>query len=703
MKNKHAYPEEYAYILDLFESFPKKSFNHKQIAFQLPIDHKCSSSDIEKILSLLIKEDKIEQIKPGKYRYIPHFKLISGRIDFTQRGAAYVISDDLDDDIFISPSLTGAAINGDTVTVELLHQRKGANPEGRVVQVLQRANSSFVGTVEKLKGAAFVVCDNPKIHVDFFVVKKNLLGAKDGEKVLVELIDWPKGDKNPTARVTKVLGKSGENETEMNAIVAEFGFPLHFNAKTEKEAAAFPDKIPAAELKKRRDFRDILTFTIDPEDAKDFDDALSFRKLGEGRYEIGIHIADVSYYVQPGTALDDEAYERGTSVYLVDRVIPMLPERLSNGLCSLRPGEDSLTYAVVIEMDDNAKILKQWIGRTVIHSHRRFSYEEAQQRLETGKGDLAAELQLLNKLAGILRTEKFKNGAISFESDEVKFKLDEDGKPLYVFKKERKDAHKLIEDFMLLANKLVAKYAAVEVKNGYLPYRVHEAPSMEKLGLLQQIAGRFGYTINTTSQLELARSLNNMTAKAANTPQATLLNPLAIRSMEKAIYTTKKTSHFGLAFEYYCHFTSPIRRYPDLITHRLLTGFLEKSSIPDKDTVEKIAKQSSAMEQKAVEAERASIKYKQTQYLEEHVGDEFEGTVTGLTEWGIYVELNENKCEGMVRISEIKGDLYEFYDKLYAVIGRRKRHRIDLGQTVTVKVKRTNLQKRTIDFLMIDF
>jgi len=697
------YPLEYRYILELFESSPKKTFNHKQIAFQLPIDNKCTAKEIEKILSILENEDKIDQVSIGKFRYIPKFKLLTGKVDMTQRGAAYVICEDIDADIFISPSLTGRAFNGDIVTVELLHQRSTKKPEGRIVEVIERAKTQFVGTVEKFKGSGFINVDDAKIHVDFFVSNKYLKGAKDKDKVIIEMTDWPSSDKNPNAKVTKILGKAGEHQTEMNAIIAEFGFPLSFPDEVLQEIEDIPSQIPIEEIKIRKDFRKTLTFTIDPDDAKDFDDAISFKKLDNGNYEIGVHIADVTHYVRENTALNDEAYQRGTSIYLVDRVIPMLPEKLSNELCSLRPNEDSLTYSVVVEMDPKATVISKWIGKTIIHSHRRFSYEDAQERLETGKGDLSDEILTLNKLAHILKDKRFKNGAISFETEEVKFKLDENGKPVSVYKKIRKDAHKLIEEFMLLANRLVATFVATELKNAYVPYRMHDAPSMEKMALLLQVSTRFGFKINTNSHKELADSINSMTASVADTPAANILNPLAIRSMEKAIYTTQKTSHFGLAFDYYCHFTSPIRRYPDLVTHRLLSQYLDKKTPEPQDEVEKICRHSSAMEQKAVEAERASIKYKQTEYISEFIGQEFVGTAVGLTEWGIYIELKENKCEGMVRINEIKGDLYEFYDKQYAVIGRKTKKRIDLGQEVTVKVKRTNMQKRNIDFTITNF
>lgn len=702
-KNTLRYPEEYKHVLEIFESYPKKSFNVKQIAFHIPPDFKCSLKDIEKIIAILEKEELIEETQPGKFRYVAQFSLLKGKVDMTQRGAAYVICEDLEEDIFISPSLLGQAFNGDTVMVELLHQSKSRKPEGRIVQVIERVKTQFIGTVQKFKGSAFVIPDDPKVHTDFFVSKKYLKNAKDQDKVKIEITEWLPGEKNPNAKVIDIFGKAGEHQTEMHAIIAEFGFQTEFPDQVEKAAAAFSDKLSEKDLKNRRDFRKTLTFTIDPEDAKDFDDALSFKKLENGHFEIGIHIADVSHYVTEGSHLDEEALHRGTSVYLVDRVIPMLPEKLSNDLCSLRPNVDRLCYAVVVEMNDKAEVISKWIGKTVIHSDRRFSYEEAQERLETTLGDLHKELILLNKLAHLLKDKRFQNGAISFETEEVKFKLDEEGRPVSVYKKIRKDAHKLVEEFMLLANRLVAQFVATELKNAYVPYRVHDAPSMQKMTLLIQIASRFGFKIKTETRFELAQSINQMTGAVADKPEATILNPLAIRSMEKAIYTTAKTSHFGLAFDYYCHFTSPIRRYPDLITHRLLTDYLNKKNAASKEETEKICKHSSAMEQKAVEAERASIKYKQTEFLTGHIGEIFDGTVVSLTDWGIFIELADNKCEGMVRISEIKGDFYEFYEKDYAVVGRRTKKRLELGQKVQVKIRRTNMLKRNTDFTLLDY
>lgn len=658
-------------------------------------------SEVSKILQVMEKEEIIESVERGRYRYVPDFSLFTGKVDITQRGAAFVIVDELDEDIRVSKSLTGMALSGDTVTVELIRQKKGSRLEGKIIEVVERARNKFVGTVQKMKKFAFVIPDNNKIHVDFFVSKENMNKAKDGDKVVVELTEWPIGTPNPYGQITKILGKAGEHNTEMHAIIAEFGFNTDFAPDVLADAQSFPEKISAAEIKKRKDFRDTLTFTIDPVDAKDFDDAISFKKLDNNRYEIGVHIADVSHYVRPNSILDDEAYNRATSVYLVDRTVPMLPERLSNNLCSLRPNVDRLAFAVVFEMDDKANVLKHWIGKTVIHSDRRFSYEQAQEVIEGKSKEYQREIQTLNRLALLMRENRYKHGAISFESDEFRFTLDDNGKPIEVVKKVRKEAHKMIEDYMLLANKTVAEHVHNVFKNKPLPYRVHGAPSLEKMAFFIQTAKKFGYDIKTQSHQTISSSINKMVAESEGKVEANILHPLAIRSMEKAYYTIKETSHFGLAFEYYTHFTSPIRRYPDLIVHRLLFDYLNKGNGEDPTEIERACKHSSSMEQKATQAERASVKYKQIEYLSDYVGERFTGIISGVTEWGIFVELKDNHCEGMVRISDMKGDFYEFYEKELSVIGRRTGKKYSFGDEVTIRIKKTNMNKRTADFTLI--
>lgn len=701
-KSQKRLPGNYQEVRDFFRGNPRGFFNYKQICHQLGIRSAEQKDEVIKILHILEKDEVIESVARGKYRYQPDFSLFTGKVEITQRGAAYVIVDELNEDIYVSKSLTGMALNGDTVTVELIRQKKGSRLEGRIIEVTERSRTQYVGTVQKMKRFAFVIPDNSRIHVDFFVPKESLKKARDGDKVVVRMTEWQTGSPNPNAEVVKILGKAGENNTEMHAIVAEFGFRTEFEPEVIAAAEGFPETISKAEIKKRRDFRDTLTFTIDPVDAKDFDDAISFKEIDKDRFEIGVHIADVSHFVKENSVLDEEAYDRATSVYLVDRTIPMLPERLSNNLCSLRPNVDRLAFSVIFEMNKNADVLNYWIGKTVIHSDRRFAYEEAQEVIEGKSKEYKKEIQLLNNLATTLRTKRFQHGAISFESDEYRFTLDEDGKPLEVIKKIRKDAHKMIEDFMLLANKTVAKHVAKELKGKPIPYRVHESPSLEKMAFFIQTAKKFGYDIQTESHQAISNSINKMVEASEGKVEANILHPLAIRSMEKAYYTTKETSHFGLAFDYYTHFTSPIRRYPDLILHRLLYEYLNGNKGLSQDKVEKACQQSSKMEQRATQAERASVKYKQIEYLSRFVGQDFEGIISGVTEWGIFVELSDSHCEGMIRISDMKGDFYEFYEKELCVIGRRTGKRYNFGDVVKVKVKRTNLNKRTADFTLLD-
>jgi ribonuclease R len=552
--------------------------------------------------------------------------------------------------------------------------------------------------VQVSDGYGFFVPDDTRSHTDFFIPKDKLRGVKNNYKAIVRMTDWPKMAKNPNAEVVKVLGKAGEHNTEIHAILMEFGLNPEFPKEVMDEADKMPVIIPESEIANRKDFRQTLTITIDPADAKDFDDAISFKVLGANKFEVGVHIADVSHFVTEGSLLDKEAYARATSVYLVDRVVPMLPEKISNELCSLVPDEDRLCFAAVFELDGKGKILKEWFGKTVIHSHRRFSYEEAQEILEAGEGELATELTTLNKIAKNLKEERFRQGAISFETEEVKFKLDKLGKPIEVYKKVRKDAHKLVEEFMLLANKRVATLVSTKYKPYSIPYRLHEPPVPNKMMEFAAIASRFGFQINTDSEDEYIQSINAMTTEIEGTQASTILQPLAIRSMEKAFYTTKKSGHFGLGFDYYAHFTSPIRRYPDLLAHRHLFKMLDKVTPIDQSSLEAACKWSSDREQKAVEAERASIKYKQTEYISQFIGEEFEGIITGITEWGVYVEIIENKCEGMIRLKDMTDDIYEFFEKGRYVLGMRKGIKHQMGDVTKIRVKRTNIPKRLVDF-----
>lgn len=682
-----------------------EALNYKQVSSKLNITDAASRETILEVLKDQTHKGVFIEPQKGKFRLKDLKTFVIGKVDITADGSGYVIPDDeFEKDIYISARKLHNALNGDKVKVYIYAKKSGRKNEGEVVEIIERAKTDFIGVIKISERFAFVYVDDKKMLHDIFVPLTDLKGAKNGQKVQVSITDWPEEAKNPIGRVINILGEQGENDTEMNAILAQYGFPLTFPPEVEKEANAIPEEISPEEIKGRRDFRTTTTFTIDPADAKDFDDAISFKKLENGNYEVGVHIADVSHYVLTNSALDKEAYSRATSVYLVDRVIPMLPERLSNGVCSLRPKEDKLCFAAVFEMDDKAIIHDQWFGRTVIHSDRRFSYEEAQQVIETKSGDFREEILKLNELAYILREKKFKAGAISFESTEVKFKLDDKGKPIGVYVKERKDAHKLIEDFMLLANKKVAEFVAKKGKGKQkytFVYRSHDSPNLETLNNFALFASRFGYKINMKSDKEIAKSLNFLMEDVEGKKEQNVLTQLAIRSMAKAIYTTKKTSHYGLAFDHYTHFTSPIRRYPDVMVHRLLAAYLNGEKSANEEQYEIASSHSSAMEKRAADAERASIKYKQVEYLEENVGSIFSGIISGVTEWGMYVELIENKCEGMIRLRDITDDFYVLDEKNYCIIGQRKKKKYQLGDEVQVRVKKVDLSKRQIDFSLI--
>ncbi len=692
-------------ISDVLEKNQNEPLNYKQVSAKLNITDVDSRETILELLKEQVVKGVFEEPEKGKFRLKDLKTFIIGKVDMTADGSAFVVPDDeFEKDVYVSSRKLHTALHGDKVKVYMFAKKSGRKNEGEVIEIIERHKTDFIGVVKISERFAFVMIDDRKMLHDIFVPLTDLNGAKDGQKVQVGITDWPEGAKNPIGKIIHILGEQGENDTEMNAILAQFGFPLNFPPEVEKEANAIPEEISEAEIKSRRDFRDTITFTIDPADAKDFDDAISFKKLENGNYEVGVHIADVSHYVVPGSALDKEAYSRATSVYLVDRVIPMLPERLSNGVCSLRPNEDKLCFAAVMELDEEANVVKEWFGRTVIHSDTRFSYEDAQEVIETRRGKHVDEIVKLNELAHILRERKFKNGAINFESTEVKFKLDEKGKPIGVYVKERKDAHKLIEDFMLLANRKVAEHVAKMTKGKKkftFVYRSHDSPNLENLGNFALFAARFGYKINMKSDREIAKSLNYLMEDVEGKKEQNVLTQLAIRSMAKAIYTTKKTSHYGLAFDHYTHFTSPIRRYPDVMVHRLLAAYLNNEKSGSEDEYEEAASHSSAMEKRAADAERASIKYKQVEYLEENVGKLFMGIISGVTEWGMYVELIENKCEGMIRLRDIADDFYVLDEKNYCIVGQRKKKKYQLGDEVKVKVKKVDLAKRQIDFALV--
>lgn len=627
-----------------------------------------------------------------------------GKVDFVNPKFAFIIVEGQDKDIWVSEQNLRHALDGDTVLVRTWKGGRRNRIEGEVLQIQQRATMSFVGHLEMSDKYAFVITSGRKMHYDIFVPKDQINGAQNGDKVIVEITRWKERDRKPNGRITKVLGKAGENDTEIHAIMFEYGLPYSFPPEVDAQSETLPDTVQPQDMEGRKEFRHITTFTIDPVTAKDFDDALSIRRMKNGHWEIGVHIADVTHYVRPGTLLEEEARKRATSVYLVDRTIPMLPEKISNGLCSLNPHVDRLAFSAVFEMDEQAKVHRQWFGRTVIHSDRRFSYEEAQERIESGEGDFAEEIITLNELAKKLKTERFAQGAISFESVELRFELDEKGKPIGLFPKVRKDAHKMIEEFMLLANKRVAEYVHRKREDGKpvtMVYRVHDSPDPEKVVQLTTFLKRFGYELQETEGKGLARSLNLLTQEVEGRPEQNLIESQAVRSMAKARYTTDPEGHYGLAFAHYSHFTSPIRRYPDMMAHRLLQHYIDKGRSVNAQEYEELCRHSSEMEKRAADAERASVKFKQVEFMSQFIDKDLDGFVSGVTEWGIYVEIKEYRCEGMVRLASMEDDYYRFDEEERAVIGEKYKRTYRLGDDVRVLVKAANIEKRTLDFEML--
>ncbi len=692
-------------VYGLFTRNTSRSFNHKQIAAALKIRDAGGKKKIEKILKDLKRENKLEEIQPGKYKLKSKTGFITGIVDMTAFGSAYVVSDETEEDVFISQANLHHALNGDRVKVYLFARRKNRRLEGEVVEVLERQRKTFVGVVEISGNFAFLITDNKQMPYDIFIPLDKLKGAKNGQKAIARITEWPDKVKNPFGEIVEVLGNPGEHEVEMHAILAEFELPAAFNEEVETAARRIRGKITAKDLRGRRDFRQVTTFTIDPADAKDFDDALSVRFLDDGNIEVGVHIADVTHYVAPGSVLDKEAYDRATSVYLVDRVVPMLPERLSNNICSLNPHEDKLCFSAVMKMSPQAKVLDAWIGKTVINSDRRFTYEEAQEIIEREKGDLSEEILAVHRLAAILRKERFARGSLDIERVEVKFDIDEKGTPLGVFFKVSKEANQLIEEFMLLANRRVAEMIG-KVKSGRekktFVYRVHDKPKEDKLESFTRVARKMGYEVHTENRRALSRSMNKLMKQVIGKPEQNLIETLALRTMAKAVYTTHNIGHYGLAFDYYTHFTSPIRRYPDMMVHRLLFSYLNGGKSANEEEVEAKCRHASEMERKAIDAERASIKYKQVEYLADKVGVQFEGIITGVTDWGIYVEINENKCEGMIPIRDLGDDFYELDDENYYIEGRRHGRRFQLGDPIRVEIARVNLEKRQLDLLLAE-
>lgn len=695
-------------VVNFFNKNSTESFSFKQIAEKLGYKKPVEKQLINNILFDLQEDTFIIETARGKYKSNNRGIFLEGIFERRSNGKNFFIADGDDEasHIFIAERNSAHAMNGDRVKVQMLAKRKGRDSEGEVVEILERKQLTFVGTLDVQKQFAFLVMDSKILANDIFIPKDNLKDGKDGDKALVEVVEWPKKAKNPIGKVIDILGQAGQNNTEMNAILAEFGLPYKYPEKVEEAANKIPDDITAEEIAKREDMRDTLTFTIDPRDAKDFDDALSIKQLKNGRWEVGVHIADVTHYVEEGDIIDKEGESRATSIYLVDRTIPMLPERLSNGLCSLRPHEDKLCYSVIFELDEEANIKKHRITRTVIHSDRRFTYEEAQDIIETGKGDYNEEVLKLNDLAKKLRAKRFDNGAIAFDRHEVRFEIDEHGKPLSVYFKYAKDSNKLIEEFMLLANRTVAEFVGNVPKSKTAKtfvYRIHDVPNSEKMENLSEFIRRFGYKIKTDgTKTNVSKSINHLLDQVNGKPEENLISTIAIRAMAKAIYSTANIGHYGLAFEYYTHFTSPIRRYPDMMVHRLLTRYLDGGRSVSKQLYESKCEHSSNMEQLAANAERASIKYKQVEYMSDKLGQVFDAVISGITEWGLYAEINENKCEGMVPIRDLDDDFYEFDEKNYCLRGRRNKRTYSLGDPIKIKVARANLERKQLDFALIE-
>ena len=696
-------------IINLFSEVPNKLLNYKQLSHALGMRTDAQKQLVIEALNTLLEQGQLEQVSYGKFRLNLRQNYVTGTLDRQSVAKkTYLIPDDGGEPIFIAERSMGCALNGDKVKVLLYPRRQNRDEEGEVVEVLNRAKTEFVGILEVKPNFAFLNVDRKQLVHDIFIPRDKLNGGKDGQKCIGRIVDWEDKAKNPIGEIIDVLGDVGDNNTEMHAILAEFGLPYKYPEEVEEAANKIEAGITPEEIRKRIDMRDVCTFTIDPRDAKDFDDAISIRKLDSGLWEVGVHIADVTHYVTENSIIEKEAVNRATSIYLVDRTIPMLPEHLSNGICSLRPNEEKLTYSVIFHLDEFAEIKDYQIARTVINSNRRFTYEEAQTIIETGEGDYKDEMLKLNEFAKMLRVRRFAKGAIAFERVEVRFEIDEKGKPVSVFFKEAKESNKLVEEFMLLANRTVATHIGKPQKRGDKPktfvYRIHDVPNPDKLANFSTFIKRFGYKLKTTGKnTEVSSAINHLLDEVEGKKEQNLIETLAIRSMAKAIYSTDNSGHYGLAFDYYTHFTSPIRRYPDMMVHRLLTRYLAGGHSVDANEWELLCKHSSDMEQLAANAERASIKYKQVEYMSERLGQVYDGVISGVTEWGIYVELNENKCEGMIPIRNLGDDYYTFDEKNYCIIGRHKHKKYQLGDAVTVKIARADLVKKQLDLALITF
>ena len=690
-------------VLHLFKKDPKLALNHKQVCSRLKITNAIAKGQAMAALTELTSQGIINHDSRGKFRMDMPTSYLTGKLDGTTRGSAYLVSPDMEEDVFIHQKNMGHAFPGDKVKVNLTSS--GSKMEGKVVEIIERAKKHFVGVLDVSSKYAFLITDDQKIKVDFFIPLDKLNGGKKGQKAVVKMLDWPAEAKSPYGEIVEILGNPGENDAEIHAILWEFDLPYEFPVHVEDYAASIPMDLDEKEIAKRRDMRNITTLTIDPFDAKDFDDALSIQKLDNGNWEIGIHIADVTHYVQPGDIIDKEAVKRATSVYLVDRVVPMLPEKLSNGVCSLRPNEDKYTFSAVFQMDDNADIVGSWFGRTAIHSDRRFTYEEAQEIIEGGDGDFKEEILTFDRLAKQLRERRYNKGAINFGKKEVKFELDEDAKPIGVYFKEGKDSNHLIEEFMLLANKKVTEFVSKgrDKKDRTFVFRVHDNPDPDKFQVFSQFVRKLGFGVKSADNgAKISRALNTLMTDIKGTKEQEMIETLAIRTMAKAIYDVENVGHYGLAFDHYSHFTSPIRRYPDVMVHRLLQHYLDGKRSPSKDFYAELCEHSSVREKLAADAERASIKFKQVEFMADRVGEEFDAVISGVSAYGVYAEVEETRCEGMVRLSEINHDHFVHDDENYCVVGARTGEKLTFGDRIRVKLKHADLLKKQLDFSFVE-
>jgi ribonuclease R len=688
-------------VIDFLSKNPRQGFNHKQILKRLNIHDNVEREMIHGLLADLAARGSIRELQHGRYSARLSRGYITGTVDMTRAGHGFIISDDIEDDVFVSAGDLRTAMHGDKVKVWLYARKRGARPEGEVVEIIERWRTSFVGTIELMPNFAFLIPDNKNMPFDLFIPLSKLNGAGQGQKAVARIIDWDTRSKNPVAEIINVLGDPGLHETEMHAILAEFELPYQFPPEVEKDAEGIVSIITVDEINRRRDFRAVPTFTIDPADARDFDDALSLSRLDNGNWEVGVHIADVTYYVKQGSLLEEEARKRATSVYLVDRVVPMLPERLSNHICSLNPDEDKLTYSAVFEINDKSEILNEWFGRTIIKSDKRFSYSEAREVIDKGEGDMKEQVLVLHMLARNLREKRFAAGAFFFEKVEVQFELDEKGKPLGIKFRDMGTANQLVEEFMLLANRRVAEFVGKKLRKKPFVYRIHDKPDPEKIDNFSHFIKRFGYKLEGDENIPLPKAMNKLLGSVTGKKEQNIIENLALRAMAKAVYSTGNIGHYGLAFRYYTHFTSPIRRYPDMLVHRLLTCYLTAGNPGSTENLEKLCEHSSKMERVATEAERASVKYKQVEYMSDKMGKEFDGVISGVTEWGLYVEIIENQCEGMIHIRELGDDFYEFDEDNYCIRGRSTGMEYMLGDRVKVEVVKADLQKKQLDYRLV--